>query len=158
VRCTQVWDGVLDTSRDMLRAIVACEPLLGGPFRARRLLDLTCAYAVLLEEFVTGEPRDVELHRLCLPKDIDALAAAPPGSNRPLVMTELLAEEVVRTARSRPEFANSPHYSRILSFIDELGALVCGSGRRGCTDEPGRGLAPTQPQSHTHTWQKKNNQ
>lgn len=128
-RCNEargVWDGVLDTSRDMQRAIVACETLLGGPVPALRLLDLTCAYGVLLEAFVTGESRELELARLLQPKDLEALRTVPAGSNRPLVMTELIAEEVVRTARARPEFEASPHFGRILGFVDTLGALfVC---------------------------------
>lgn len=52
---------------------------------------------------------------------MEALGAAPSGSNRPLVMTELLAEEVVRTAGARPAFESSPHFPRILGFIDNLG-------------------------------------
>lgn len=46
VQAREVRDGVLDTSRDMIRAIVACEYLIGGPIPARRLLDLTCAYGL----------------------------------------------------------------------------------------------------------------
>jgi predicted membrane chloride channel (bestrophin family) len=121
VQAREVWDGVLDTSRDMIRAIVACESLIGGPTPARRLLDLTCAYGLLLEEFVTGQSRGLELGRLLQPKDMEALGAAPPGSNRPLVMTELLAEEVVRTAGVHPAFESSTHFPRILGFIDNLG-------------------------------------
>lgn len=121
----QVWDSVLDTSRDMIRAVVACEHLIGGPIAARRLLDLTCAYGVLLEEFVTGESRELELRRLLLPTDLQALHAAPPGSNRPLVMTELIAEELVKTSRLHPEFEASPHFSRLLGFVDSLGAWLC---------------------------------
>ncbi len=124
-RCNEaraVWDGVLDTSRDIIRSIVACEHQLGGPGPTRRLLDLTCAYGVLLEEFVVGKSNELELSRLLQPKDLEALAAAPPGFNRPLVMTELLSAEVVRAAHARPEFQSSPHYGRILGFIDTLGA------------------------------------
>lgn len=117
---------MLNTSRDIIRAIVASEDLIGGPIAGRRLLDLTCAYGVLLEEFVAGEARELELHRLLQPKDFEALRAAPPGTNRPLIMTELLAEEVVRTARVHPEFQSSPHLGRILGFVDQLGAVRWG--------------------------------
>lgn len=76
---------MLNTSRDIIRAIVASEHLIGGAIPARRLLDLTCAYGVCLEEFVTGETRELELHRLLRPPDFERLRAAPAGSNRPLV-------------------------------------------------------------------------
>ena len=134
-----VWDGVLDTSRDIIRTIVACGPLLGdgdgaagghgyGP-RARRLLDLTCAYGVLLEEFVTGKTRGEEqLRRLLTPADFQALDWEGGGANRelnrPLIMTELIAEEVAALGRERPEFGSSPYMARLLGFVDALGHHV----------------------------------
>ena len=126
-RCQEArrtWDAVLDTSRDMVRCVVGAESLVGSggqPIPSRRLLDLTCSYGILLEEFVTQKSRALELEALLDERDFLVLAKATAGTNRPLALTELLAEEVVQLAKTHSEFRASPQFGRMLNYIDELG-------------------------------------
>eukprot|EP00624_Nannochloropsis_granulata_P002844 evm.model.NODE_24621_length_25093_cov_31.727453.5 len=127
-RCEEarkVWDGVLDTSRDMARCAIGAESLLGGsgpPFPARRLMDLTCAYGILLEEFVTRKQRQLELEALLEKRDLEILRLG--AANRPLALTELISEEVVRVAKTDAVFRDSPYFGRLLEHIDHLGHHV----------------------------------
>jgi len=123
-RCEEarkVWDRVLDTSRDMARCAIGAESLLGRsgrPFPARRLMDLTCAYGVLLEEFVTQKQRQLELEALLEERDLEALQRG--ATNRPLALTELISEEVVYLAKTYAPFRDSPYFGRLLEHIDQL--------------------------------------
>lgn len=117
----KIWDGVLDTSRDMARCAIGAESLLGSsgpPFPARRLMDLTCAYGILLEEFVTRKQRQLELEALLEKRDLEILRLG--AANRPLAMTELISEEVVDEAKTSAVFRNSPYFGRLLEHIDQL--------------------------------------
>jgi len=64
-RCREarkVWDGVLDTLRDMSRCIIGAEILLTSEeclFPAQRLMDLTCAYGELYLFILSNELFDI---------------------------------------------------------------------------------------------------
>lgn len=115
----KVWDGVLDTSRDMARCVVGAEFLLGrDKFNSRRLLDLICSYGLLLEEFACRKPRGLELESLLEERDFEVLARA--HSNKPLALIEIMAEEVIHLAKTDPDFQESPYFPRMLDYMDEL--------------------------------------
>lgn len=117
-----MWDGVLNSSRDLLRTAVACESLLGRS-RTQRLVDLTCAYGMALEGFVCQRPTSS--------KELDALLTNPGdratlqlAANGPLAIVELLTLEAVEAGRESKPLAESVHFPRLLGFIDELGHHV----------------------------------
>jgi predicted membrane chloride channel (bestrophin family) len=103
-----------------LRTVVACEGLLGANV-ARRLADLTCAYGLVLEETFQGHKREKELSLLLRDSDLAALSVA---TDRPIVVVGLLAETLVEAASESSSFAGSPHFPRLLAFVDQLGHSV----------------------------------
>lgn len=112
----QVWDAVLNTSRDMVRAAICAEYYM-GPAYTRRFIDLTCAYGIALEEFVCGYDRKAELDRVLTEADTAAIRGI---ANKPLAIIELLAVEICRAGRKFPDLSNSVHFGRLLGFADEL--------------------------------------
>lgn len=120
VEARHVWDNVMNRSRDIVRTAVAYEPVIGTP-RARRIVDLTCAFGVVLEEYACQRTRARELEILLRPSDLAALELA---SNRPLAVIELLSEEIIGYGASSRDARNSMEYQRLLGFLDELGHQV----------------------------------
>jgi predicted membrane chloride channel (bestrophin family) len=125
VEARHVWDNVMNRSRDIVRTAVAYEPVIGTP-RARRIVDLTCAFGVVLEEYACQRTRARELEILLRPSDLAALELA---SNRPLAVIELLSEEIIGYGASSRDARNSMEYQRLLGFLDELGHQVGQGGR-----------------------------
>lgn len=127
-RCQEArrtWDGVLTTSRDLSRCVIGAEIMLTTeecPFPAQRLLDLTCAYGIVLEEFVSRVPRDEELQELLSERDFRVLQKR--RTHRPLALTEIMAQEVSQLARERQDFRESPYFIRFLINIDKLGQHI----------------------------------
>jgi len=124
-RCVEgrgVWDGVLNVTRDIVRTVVACGDLL-GPARTKRLVDLTCAYAITLAEFVQEDEDYTHLLKgLLRPSELAGMRSR--AHNVPLLVTELLTQAVEDAAKANKDFQGSPHFPRVLSFVDQLGHYV----------------------------------
>ena len=57
-------------------------------------------------------------------KSSDLIAMKSCVQNPPLFVTEILAQTVSDAAKDSKDLSGSPHYPRLLSFVDELGHYV----------------------------------
>lgn len=112
----------MNSSRDLVRSAIAVEGLVGRRV-TQRLIDLTCAFGISLEEFVCDRSRSRELQALLLLTDTD-LAALDAAANPPLAVVELLALELSLAAQESKAFADTVHFPRMLAFADDLGHHV----------------------------------
>jgi len=116
----QVWDSVLNMCRDVLRAVTSLDGVLEVR-QARRLVDLTCAFALALETMVMRCNRTAQLRALLTPEEMETVME---DSNAPLTVTELLSQELVRVARENSKLSSSPQYTKLMGLVDQLGGSV----------------------------------